>query len=116
MRQRIAEIEDYTQKQACPIYGISANEGQLVGSGFLLRVQDDKWDRFVIYRIKHVRYLKDLETLLISLLNPPGNSVEGRVPRDADINRILRRVLKEQEVSINKIREHWSGERPWWRE
>jgi predicted GIY-YIG superfamily endonuclease len=70
--------------------------------------QDDKhasnWDRFTIYRIKHVRYLKDLETLLTGLLSPPGNSVEGRVPRDADINRILRRVLKEQEVSIRKIR------------
>ena len=52
MRQRIAEIEDYTQKQACPIYGISANEGQLVGSGFLLRVQD--------------------ETLLVTAAHPSG--------------------------------------------
>lgn len=63
-----------------------------------------KWDRFVIYRIKHVRYLKDIETLLIGVLRPPGNSVEGRVPRDADINRILRRVLTQQEVSLRKMR------------
>ena len=63
-----------------------------------------KWDRFVIYRIKHVRYLKDIETLLIGVLRPPGNSVEGRVPRDADINRILRRVLTTQEVSLRKMR------------
>lgn len=63
-----------------------------------------RWDRFVIYRIKHVRYLKDLETLLIGVLRPPGNAVRGRVPRDADINGILRRVLRQQEVSIGKIR------------
>ena len=55
-----------------------------------------KWDRFVIYRIKQVRYLKDIETLLIGVLRPPGNSVEERAPRDADINRILRRVLTQQ--------------------
>ena len=63
-----------------------------------------KWDRFVIYRIKHVRYLKDIETLLIGVLRPPGNSVEGRVPRDANINRILRRVLMQQEVSLRRMR------------
>jgi hypothetical protein len=76
--------------------------------GRLKSHQDDrhanKWDRFEIYRIRHVRYLKDLETLLVGLLDPPGNAVRGRVPRDADINRILRRVLKQQEVSIGKIR------------
>jgi len=44
-----------------------------------------KWDRFVVYRIKSVRYLKDIETLLIGVLAPPGNSQEGRVPQDADI-------------------------------
>ncbi len=68
-----------------------------------------KWDRFVVYRIKSVRLLKDLETLLISLLNPPGNANEGRVPRDADMNRILRKVLKEGEGEIDVIRKALAG-------
>ncbi len=76
--------------------------------GRLKTHQNDKhagrWDRFVIYRIKHVRYLKDLETLLVGVLGPPGNAVRGRVPRDADINRILLRVLKLQAGSIAKIK------------
>jgi hypothetical protein len=54
-----------------------------------------KWDRFVVYRIKSIRYLKDIETLLIGVLNPPGNAHEGRVPRDADMNRVLTRVLRK---------------------
>ena len=63
-----------------------------------------KWDRFVVYRIKSVRYLKDIETLLIGVLNPPGNAQEGKVPRDADMNRVLKRVLKEGDSEIRIIR------------
>ena len=40
MRRRIAELEDYAQKRVCPIYGISGNKGQLIGSGFLLKVNE----------------------------------------------------------------------------
>jgi hypothetical protein len=68
-----------------------------------------KWDRFVVYRIRSVRLLKDLETLLITLLNPPGNANEGRVPKDADMNRVLRKVLKEGEGEIRIIRKALSG-------
>lgn len=48
-----------------------------------------KWDHFVIFRIKRVDYLKDIETLITHLIDIPGNKVRGKVPRDADINRIL---------------------------
>jgi hypothetical protein len=84
--------------------GLASNLLGRLNSHRLRDRHSGKWNRFVIYRIKHVRYLKDIETLLIGVLRPPGNSVAGRVPRDADINRILRRVLKVQEVSIGKIR------------
>jgi len=89
--------------------GLASNLLGRLKSHHLRDRHSGKWDRFVIYRIKHVRYLKDIETLLIGVLTPPGNSVEGRVPRDADINRILRRVLKVQEVSIGKIRKALSA-------
>src|SRR6266702_1488413 len=46
-----------------------------------------KWDSFVIFRIKRVNYLKDIETLLMQVVQPPGNRVKGKLPRDADINR-----------------------------
>jgi hypothetical protein len=54
-----------------------------------------RWDHFVIFRIHRVRYLKDIETLVLNLVEPPGNRHRGKVPRDADINRVLQATLKE---------------------
>jgi len=63
-----------------------------------------KWDHFTIFRIQRVRYLKDIETLIHHLIETPGNKVKGRVPKDADLNRILREVLITHEKAIEGIR------------
>lgn len=63
-----------------------------------------KWDHFIIFRIKKVRYLKDIETLIQHLTHAPGNRSKGKIPRDGDINRILRNVLWEHERAISGIR------------
>ena len=62
-----------------------------------------KWDCFKIFRIRRVRYLKDIETLIHHLVETPGNRVKGRVPKDADLNRILRNVLAEHKKAIEDI-------------
>lgn len=62
-----------------------------------------KWDTFVIFRIKRVGFLKDIETLLMHLITTPGNRVKGKVPKDADINRVLRRILREENAEIRTI-------------
>ena len=51
-----------------------------------------KWDRFAIFRVGRVRYLKDMETLLLNVAKPPGNAVGGRLQRDADLTRIVKRI------------------------
>jgi hypothetical protein len=56
-----------------------------------------------IFRIKRVNYLKDIETLLTQLITTQGNRVKGKVPRDADINRVLRVILREEIAEIRKI-------------
>ncbi len=56
-----------------------------------------KWDHFVIIRIKRVKYLKDIETLLHRLTDAPGNRFKGKVPKDADLTRVLRIVSREQQ-------------------
>jgi len=63
-----------------------------------------KWDQFIIFRIQKVAYLKDIETLVTRLVDAPGNRAKGKVPRDADLNRILREVLREHERTIKGIR------------
>lgn len=62
-----------------------------------------KWDDFVIFRIKRVDYLKDIETLITHLIDLPGNRIKGKVPRDADISRILREILKQHSREIREI-------------
>ncbi len=63
----------------------------------------NKWDGFVIFRIKRVDYLKDIETLITHLIEIPGNRVKGKVPRDADINRLLQVILREHRSEMKDI-------------
>jgi hypothetical protein len=63
-----------------------------------------KWDSFSIFRIGRVRYLKDIETLLLQVASPPGNSVTGHLHRDADLTRVLRRIQAEQMRRLKRIR------------
>jgi len=63
-----------------------------------------KWNTFVIFRIKRVRLLKDIETLVTHIADLPGNRVKGRVPQDTDINKVLREILREHEREIKGIK------------
>ena len=54
-----------------------------------------KWDHFIVFRIQKVKYLKDIETLLHHLVETRGNRNQGKVPRDADFNRVLRTLVKD---------------------
>jgi hypothetical protein len=54
-----------------------------------------RWDQFIVFRIHRVRYLKDIETLLHHLVDTQGNRSRGKVPRDADLNRVLRSLVRE---------------------
>jgi hypothetical protein len=63
-----------------------------------------KWDRFAIFRVGRVRYLKDIETLLLNVAKPPGNSMSGRLHRDADLTRVIKEVERESRRRLNRIR------------
>ncbi|MEW6470496.1 MAG: hypothetical protein AB1458_16410, partial [Bacteroidota bacterium] len=64
----------------------------------------EKWDSFVIFRIKRVNYLKDIETLVMSIVDLPGNRVKGKVPKDADINRLLKEIINIEAKKVQKLR------------
>ena len=63
-----------------------------------------KWDRFAIFRVNRVRYLKDMETLLLQVAQPRGNAVSGHLHRDADLTRVLRDVLRENTLRLRRIK------------
>lgn len=62
-----------------------------------------KWNLFAIFRGR-VRFLKDMETLLLQVAKPPGNSVTGHVNRDADLTRVLRKVQRENMARLRRIK------------
>jgi hypothetical protein len=64
----------------------------------------NRWDRFAIFRVSRVRYLKDMETLLLQVAKPPGNSLSGRLHRDADLTRVLRKVHRENALRLRRLR------------
>lgn len=63
-----------------------------------------RWDRFAIYRIARVRYLKDIESLLLRVADPPGNAQTGKFHRDADVTKVLRKIQRQQTRTLNRIR------------
>lgn len=64
----------------------------------------NKWDSFVIFRIERVAFLKDIEMLLINVADPKGNKGKGRLPREANLNRVLREIQRERERELKQIR------------
>jgi hypothetical protein len=63
-----------------------------------------KWNRFAIFRVNRVRLLKDIETLLLQVSKPPGNSLSGRLHRDADLTRVIRKVHRESVRRLNRLK------------
>jgi hypothetical protein len=62
-----------------------------------------KWDSFAIFRVGRVRYLKDVESLLLRAARPPGNSVSGHFHRDANLTKVLKRIRSEQMRRLKRI-------------
>lgn len=63
-----------------------------------------KWDYFKIFRIKSVRFLKDIETLIQHIVQPRGNRAMGKVPRDYNLSYVLREALREYEKRIKPLK------------
>ncbi|MCG7853431.1 MAG: GIY-YIG nuclease family protein [Methanosarcinaceae archaeon] len=63
-----------------------------------------KWDSFAIFRVGRVRYLKDIETLLLRVARPPGNSVKGHFHRDGDLTRVIKKIQLDQVRRFTRIK------------
>lgn len=63
-----------------------------------------KWNNFKVFLIQRVRYLKDIETLVLNIAEPKGNKTKGKLPKGSDLNRALWEVLKDHQRKIKAIR------------
>jgi len=60
----------------------------------------NKWTRFSLYIIRKEEHIKEIESLVLRIAYPKGNSVKGNLKQSKD----LRPLLK------NKLREEWGRE------
>lgn len=70
-----------------------------------------KWDSFVIFRIKRVNFLKDIETLIMKIVETGQNKVKGKVPKSADININLHEILKEETKRLVDLKKFLKNKR-----
>ncbi len=72
------------------IYYIGLSKSSLRGrirNHFLKERHRGKWDRFSFYQIGRTKYIKDIESLLIRICKPPGNSVAGKFNKKYDLSK-----------------------------
>jgi len=62
-----------------------------------------KWNKFSVYIIKNIDYLKDLETLLLRIVKPNGNRISGNVPKEARLTEKLKKTISKLRKSIKSI-------------
>jgi len=56
---------------------------------------EGKWDKFSLYLVKKTDHIKELESLLLRIADPRGNSVKGRLAHAENLSTQLRRQLKK---------------------
>jgi|ERR1035437_9560519 hypothetical protein len=64
-----------------------------------------KWNNFSIFVIRNIKFLRDLETTIVRIAKPKGNKIEGRVPQENYLKRILSKKIKDkQSAKARKVK------------
>ena len=61
-----------------------------------------KWNNFSIYIINKTKFLKDIETILLRVINPPGNTVKGKIPKLKSLQKVLKKAAKQKVSEAKK--------------
>lgn len=63
-----------------------------------------KWDSFSLYLVKKSDHIKELESLILRMVDPKGNKVKGRLPHAENMSRRLKGKIKSrQESDLNSV-------------
>ena len=61
-----------------------------------------KWNRFSVYVLRQRRYLKPVESLILTVAKPRGNERMGRLPRGTSLKPLFKKELSKLKRSIIK--------------
>lgn len=68
------------------------------------------WDRFAVYLTADDRHMKELESLILRIVRPPGNRVVGKFARSENLLRRFSREIKEH--ALREVAEVLGRRRP----
>lgn len=63
-----------------------------------------KWNKFSIFIIEKVRYLKDIETMIIHVARPKANRTLGRIPKHWELKKILEGTISEKARELKQLK------------
>jgi GIY-YIG catalytic domain len=55
------------------------------------------WDRFNVYLTNESAHIKELESMVLRITKPKGNSVNGKFPKSEDLKRQLKAEVKKRQ-------------------
>lgn len=63
-----------------------------------------KWSSFSLYLIHKSDHIKELESLILRMADPKGNSVKGRMPHAENMTHLLKcHIKKRQDIDLNSV-------------
>jgi hypothetical protein len=63
-----------------------------------------KWNRFSLYLVRKVEHIKELESMILRIADPTGNSTRGGLPGADDLwGRLHKTIREEQDRQIQKL-------------
>jgi len=63
-----------------------------------------KWNKFSVFLIEKVKYLKDIETLILRISKPKANRTKGRIPKHSALKKILQDAISDKSKEINQLK------------
>jgi predicted S18 family serine protease len=61
-----------------------------------------KWNKFSIYIFRRKKFVKDVETILLRVIDPPGNTVKGKIPKLNSLQKVLKKAAKQKVSEAKK--------------
>lgn len=56
---------------------------------------EGKWDKFSLYLVRKTDHIKELESLLLRIVDPKGNAVKGRLAHAENLSMQLRKQMRK---------------------
>jgi predicted GIY-YIG superfamily endonuclease len=63
-----------------------------------------KWNKFSIFIVEQVRYLKDIETMILHVARPQANKTKGRIPEHWALKKIIERTVTEKTKELKQLK------------